>query len=304
MKVSVLICTYKRKKLLDRCLQSLIADSIDKPDEIVIVDGEEGSAKDIVSKWQKQFADIKFISTKNVNLAVSRNIGLPHCMTEIVALTDDDVQVAPDWVRRIRALHKEHPEAGGIGGKISGVTDRFIDRVANIVIFFSRGNSAYVRTVPGVNASYKREIIEKVGSYDESLFRGEDVDYNWRILKLGSKIYYDPRLCVCHYHRSTWKGLFSQLFMYGRAYYLVRSKWKDMYCVYPHTIRHFKDILKLGYFFFGCLFEAVFCTRGISGFSKKAMLFPFLIICQFVWKLGMITEVVKQKFFQGKLLRK
>ena len=80
MKISVLICTYKRRDLLDECLKSLIEDSQDLPDEIIIVDGEEGQIGDIVSKWQRRFVPIILVPTKNINLAASRNKGLSFCL--------------------------------------------------------------------------------------------------------------------------------------------------------------------------------------------------------------------------------
>ena len=119
-KITVLVCTYKRKQLLDGCLRSLIDVSSELPDEIVVVDGEEGGARDIISKWQGRHSGIKFIATNNINLAASRNIGLSHCTGDIIAMTDDDVEVSSNWIETMRKLYQAHPYAGAIGGKIQG----------------------------------------------------------------------------------------------------------------------------------------------------------------------------------------
>ena len=50
---------------------------------------------------------------------------------------------------------------------------------------------------------------------------------------------------VKHIHRSTWKSLFYQHFMYGRAHYLVRKKWPEMYSHYPHRITSIATFSKL-----------------------------------------------------------
>ena len=94
----------------------------------------------------------------------------------------------------------------------------------------------YPVEIPGVNSSYKREVIEQVGKYDLSLFRGEDVDYNWRAIQLEWEVLYIPDIKVLHIHRPTWRGLFFQHYMYGRAHFLVRSKWPEMYSPYPTKI--------------------------------------------------------------------
>ncbi len=291
MKISILLCTYNRPQLLNLCLDSIISKSMYQPDELLIVNGGSSETTAVIEYWKKRFGNIKHIKTKNVNLATSRNIALPHCTGDIIALTDDDVIVDSDWIEKIKRLHLENPKAGAIGGRIKGAnSDSFLDRVADIAIFSCPEEAGYTRTVAGANASYKREVIEKTGKYDESLFRGEDVDYNWRIQKEGYKVYYDPELLVYHRHRTTWRGLFDQVYMYGRAYYLVRSKWKDMYCVYPHGIRNFKDILKLGYFFFGIIFEPLLFIKKIEDRFFKIKAIFILVFLQMVWKSGMIIE--------------
>ena len=70
------------------------------------------------------------------------------------------------------------------------------------------------------------------------------MDYNWRIYKKGLKLLFISDVLVKHIHRSTWKSLFYQHYMYGRAYYLVREKWPDMYSLYPSKIDSIFSILK------------------------------------------------------------
>ena len=277
---------------MDGCLQSLIEKSSELPDEIVIVDGEGGKIQDIVLKWQEKFGSIMLIPTKNINLAVSRNKGLSACSGGIIALTDDDVMVDADWIKRIKYLHEAHPESGVIGGKIKSAGGKFIDRISEAVIFPFGEKAGYVRTVAGANASYKREVINRVGEYDESLFRGEDVDYNWRAIKLGYRIYYDPGLIVYHSHRHAWKDLFYQIFMYGQAYYLVRKKWKDMYCVYPHKIKNLKDALKFAYFFIGILYEPLLMSIKMKRFADKVLSYPIIVANNLCWKFGMIKQML------------
>lgn len=224
MTVSVLICTYNRHELLRLALAALVEGTTEKPDEIVVVNGGDERADSVVEACARQqpTVRIKLIKTVNKNLAASRNVGLPHCSGDIIAWTDDDAEVFPDWVTQLKRLHAEHPEAGGIGGAIVGENVRsFVSRLADQVTFISHPTARYVRTVPGVNASYKRRVVEQVGMQDETLFRGEDVDYNWRIKQLGFEIYYDPgpsRLaqappyaaCVLEPALYVWAGILSR----------------------------------------------------------------------------------------------
>lgn len=298
MKLSVLICTYNRPELLDRALRSLIETSFEKPDEIVVVNGGDERADNVVASML-QMADcnkiqLKLINTVNKNLAASRNIGWQHCQGEIIATTDDDAEVFPDWVTLMKRIHREQPEAGAIGGLVLGTnTESLVGKVADLITFPSWLEPQYVRTLPGVNISYKRQVVEKVGLQDETLFRGEDVDYNWRVQRVGYKIYFDPRIKVYHFHRPTVKAFLNQHYMYGRAYYLVRHKWPDMYCIYPRSIRRFRDLLKVGNFFAGLVYEPLRTSRKASSLRTRISFIPMLFMAEVAWKSGMMTQACR-----------
>ena len=246
MKISVFICTFNRGNLINGTLQSIIKNQTQPPDEIVIVNGGgENNCAKTIDYWKTKYDSIIVIDTKNKNLAASRNIGLPYCSGEIVMQTDDDARPFPNWVEQMAEFHKKYPNVGVIGGSVLGGNRlSFLSLVADATTFPQYQSIQSVRSVPGVNSSFKKKVILGVGGYDESLFRGEDVDYNWRVKLKGWDILYVPSIKVEHIHRSTWKDLFNQHFMYGRAHYLLRSKWPNMYSHYPIKVSSFKLILK------------------------------------------------------------
>ena len=246
MKVTVFICTYNRGNLIEGTLDSLLINQNHVPDEIVIVNG--GGVKNcqkIIEKWQDKFPIIKTIQTWNRNLATSRNIGLPHCSGDLILQTDDDARPFPNWIEEVVKAHKNNPAWGVIGGQvIDGSRGNFLSKIADIATFPKHNNTQKVQSVAGVNSSYKKEVIKSVGEYDETLFRGEDVDYNWRAIQKGWDVLFCPEIKVKHLHRPTWKSLFKQHFMYGRAHYLVRKKWPEMYSHYPLEIASIRSLFK------------------------------------------------------------
>lgn len=299
MTLSVLICTYNRPDMLTKCLSSLIEGTNETPDQIVVVNGGDERSDQVVKLFiGKPGIDVKLIKTINKNLATSRNVGLSHCVGDIVAMTDDDAEVFPDWVTQMIRVHSDHPEAGAVGGVVLGNnTDSLVGKVADAITFPSWSAPQYVRTLPGVNVSYKREVIEKIGLQDETLFRGEDVDYNWRVQQLGYKVYFDPAIKVWHYHRPTLKGFLNQHYMYGRAYYLVRRKWLDMYCVYPHQIGTLRDFLKGIHFFVALLYQPFLSAAQIPySLSTRVAAWPLLFSAGIAWKWGMIRESIKENW--------
>lgn len=300
MKFSVLICTYNRPELLAQSLDALLCRTTEKPDQVVVVNGGDERTDEVVESsrqeavGRRQEIEIKLVKTVNKNLAASRNVGLAHCAGDIIAMTDDDAEVFPDWVSEMKRLHSEHPEAGAVGGPVIGADSdqSFISRLADRVTFGSYPTARYVRTLPGVNISYKRDAVDRVGLQDETLFRGEDVDYNWRVKNLGYEIYYDPAVNVLHHHRPTLRAFLNQHYMYGRAYYLVRSKWPDMYCVYPHALRRPKDVLKALNFIAAPFYEPVQYAARLERVSDRLLAYPILLANQLAWRGGMFLQML------------
>jgi len=292
MKFSVLICTYNRHDLLETAIRSIVEGCNEKPDELVVVNGGDEKADTVVNRFSGVGpVDVRLIKTVNVNLANSRNIGLAECRGDLVAMTDDDAEVFPDWVTRMRAAFDRNPGAGAVGGVVIGTnSESLVGKVADAITFPGWDEPRDVRTLPGVNIAYRREALDRIGLQDIELFRGEDVDFNWRVLQTGYTIRFDPSIRVYHTHRPTVRGFLNQHYMYGRAYVLVRRKWPEMYCIYPRGIRRFRDILKGGHFFVGALYQPLVHMKRIPGVWDTLRALPLLYSAAVAWRWGMIKQ--------------
>lgn len=290
---SVLICTYNRHEMLAIALKALIDGTTEKPDEVVVVNGGDEKADAVVKSFEgKHGIDVRLIKTVNKNLATSRNIGIENCRGAIVAMTDDDAEVFADWITQIKRVYNEQPQAGAVGGAILGADsgNSLLSRLSDLVIFPSSPKAGSVRTLPGVNVSYKREVLQKIGPQDTTLFRGEDVDFNWRVKKLGYEVYYDPAIKIIHHHRPSLRKLWRQTYMYGRAYFLVRRKWQDMYAVYPRRLNSVRSFLKLAHFGVSTLYQPTLAAMKMPAWWDRLRAIPILIINDAVWKSGMVYQ--------------
>ncbi len=290
--VSVLICSDGRPLLLERCLHSL-AKGDDLPDQVVVVSGGDVETAEVLECSARRFPAVVLITHPNRNLSGQRNVGLRHCNGDIIALTDDDAVPAKGWVSAIRSAHARLPDAGAIGGKVVGLnSSSFLSRIADLVVFPDPDPLRPINTLPGVNVSYRRIVMEAVGEFDESLFRGEDVDYNWRVLQLGLTITFDSRMLLQHQHRLTLSGLYHQQYMYGRAYVLVRRKWPDMYCVYPHDLHSVRQWAKLLHCVLAIVYQPLLLVRKSGLKDDRWLAYPTLVGHHLVWKLGMLRQLL------------
>jgi hypothetical protein len=62
---------------------------------------------------------------------------------------------------------------------------------------------------------FRKEILEKLGGFDEKMIRGQDWELNLRIRESGEQVWFDPRLEVTYYPRSSLKKLTRQFFDTG-----------------------------------------------------------------------------------------
>ena len=286
--VTVLICTCNRHELLAGALRSLAACS-PRPDRVVVVNGGDERADAVVEDARSSGLDLELVRTKNINLAVSRNIGLAHCGEGIIAMTDDDAEVFPDWIAQIARALDEHPEAGAVGGAVIGTSEHtIVGKVADLTTFPSYPDVRTVRTLPGVNIAYRAEALAAAGEYDPRLFRGEDVDVNWRVIRAGYTIVFDPAIKVYHHHRPGARSLVRQHYMYGRAYYRLRRKWPDMYSVFPHKMSSVADVRKLGWFLVAPLVLPLAQAARLGWHGPAAL--PLLYARELGWRWGIVRQ--------------
>ena len=76
-------------------------------------------------------------------------------------------------------------------------------------------------------ASYRKEVFEQTGMYDETLDACEDVDFNYRVWRKGLRSYISPNLTVYYHARKSVSGLWKQMMRYGRGRYRFIRRHPD-----------------------------------------------------------------------------
>lgn len=206
--VSVIVCTYNRKKLLKDCLNSIF--TMDYPKfryEVIIVDG---GSTDGTEELLMNFPQIRFAIEKRFGLAFARNKGAEMAKGSIVAYTDDDCVVDRCWLNALVSGLQSHPYYTGIGGPVYPLNPDAVPKniqVKAALGLFEEGNKQ--KLVPIIltsNSAFRREIFNKV-RFDETLrttrrgkfiLSGEDVDFCQKLIETGHKILYDPHAIVYH----------------------------------------------------------------------------------------------------------
>lgn len=244
LRLSVVLPTYNRAESLRRALGALTRQSADPSSyEIVVVDN---NCTDGTREMVKAMEDprIRLVSEPRQGLAFARNAGLDAALGPVLAFTDDDVEVARDWVETIVTTLDKNPAVDGVGGRVlpaweCGRRPGWLTREhwaplalqdhGDARTTFDRGHPI---GLIGANVAFRRKVFERVGLFSASVQRvknvigsTEDHELLTRLYDAGGRMLYHPRMlvlarvqadrCEPAYHRRWHEG-------HGRFYALMR----------------------------------------------------------------------------------
>ena len=195
MKISIVIPAYNEEAYLEKCLISL-ANQLEKPYEIIVVDN---NSTDKTVEIAKKFGARVLKETKQ-GIVPARNTGYNKAKGDIIARTDADTRVQPDWTKRIRENFEKDPELLGLSGSahyydfpdLLQYKNWIIPGASNFVKFFMKHDGMF-----GFNLALRRKtweaIKEEVCSDDDKIH--EDTDLAIHIAKYG-KVFMDKSILV------------------------------------------------------------------------------------------------------------
>ena len=216
-RVSVVVCAYNAGDTIDDCLRSLQALTYPDFDVVVIDDG----SRDATAAIARRYPAVRLVSIPNGGLAAARNVGIAHASGEIVAYTDADVRVDPDWLTYLVQPMLHGTMAGSGGPNIAPPDDTWIAQA----VARAPGGPTHVllddriaEHVPGCNMAFRKSALEAIGGFNPVYLRaGDDVDICWRLQARGDTIGFAPSALVWHHHRATVKGYWRQQAGYGEG---------------------------------------------------------------------------------------
>ncbi|HSJ59230.1 MAG TPA: glycosyltransferase family A protein, partial [Anaerolineae bacterium] len=194
--ISVVVPTYGRPHLLDRCLAALIAQDLD-PDSYEIVVARDGGHDDGQSREIRQVVARYAASPRAPRVhclplshragpGAARNAGWRAARGEIIAFTDDDCIPEPGWLRAgLAAFDHGSPESKTKTPRwVVGATGRLVMPLPDAASDYAR-NAAHLADSDFVTANcfYRRDVLEAVGGFDERFGWREDSDLLFRVWK-------------------------------------------------------------------------------------------------------------------------
>jgi glucosyl-dolichyl phosphate glucuronosyltransferase len=219
LSISVVICSYNRAAYIKEAMESLRLQSLTKKDfEIIIVNNNSTDNTEQVCRLyitEHPEVNIQYFNESQQGASFARNTGASMAKGILLCFMDDDAIAEPDYLERIVHFFKEHPDAGGLGGRI--IPKYIPDEPAWMSYYVSSmvGNFDYSKEVSVFSANkyplesnmiIRKKDFDAISGFNTALpgvvgtlrIGGEGKDFFMRLKALGLVIYYDPAICVQH----------------------------------------------------------------------------------------------------------
>jgi glycosyltransferase involved in cell wall biosynthesis len=209
--ISVVVCTYNRADLLERALQSLVIQQCPPglEYEIIVVDDGSTDRTTEVVREAKRCTDRRVVYVRENGRGISavRNTGVHAARSEWIAFTDDDQIAEPTWLWNLWFAQAK-ASAQCVGGA------RTLELPEKVLQSLPRQTRLILGEIPCVgdlqpctrdsllctgNLLLKKDLIQKVGGFDESLTQGgEDTELLMRLRGAGVICWFTPHAVVRH----------------------------------------------------------------------------------------------------------
>lgn len=217
--VSIIIVNYNVKDLLEACLASIYKFTVGCSFEIIVIDNN--SSDESVLAVKKIFPDVILIENgNNAGFPEANNQGMRIAKGEFIFLLNPDTELLEDSLTILMDYLRNNPDVTLLAPKLLNA-DRTVQRsiyrfprlkylLAEMFYLESLTQDKYysekntdnvfeVESAAGAALFCRRELINRIGVLNPSLFWIEDIDYCYRIAKAGGKVVYFPNTKIIHY---------------------------------------------------------------------------------------------------------
>lgn len=235
MFITVLVCTRNRGPSLRETLESVLTPrNLAAADwELLVVnnqstDGTAGICREFQEKFPTHFRTLHEPKKGKSN---ALNTGIAGAKGDILAMTDDDAILAPDYLDGIRKVFGQ-PGVDVAQGRVflqcEGGIPPWVDREMKYILAqrdYGEEAFEWKKDIVGVNMVARAEVFREVGAFRPELGPGasglsEDTEMTWRFYRAGKRAIYAPAIAV---HHQIPKERFRKSYLKGHYFVLGKS---------------------------------------------------------------------------------
>lgn len=241
MSLSVIIPTYNRRAMVEKCLRALLDQSYDRAFyEIIIVDdgSTDGTDLFINEALKKPGPVLRCFRQEKKGPAAARNIGISNARGQIALFLGDDIMADRNLLKEHHEWHRHYPDENvGVLGNITWSKDI---SVTPFMEWLENGGPQFAfhkirgqldidpeRFFYSSNISLKRQFLLSRGGFFDETFPAaayEDVELGYRLKKRGMKLKYNKDALAYHHHYTSLADGCQRMMVVGFASQIYEEK--------------------------------------------------------------------------------
>jgi glycosyltransferase involved in cell wall biosynthesis len=191
--------------------------------EVIVVDGMSADATATIARsFVTLLPNLRVVENPSQITPVAFNLGIKAASGRYITILSGHSTIDSSYLRDTLEAFARHP-ADVVGGRLINVGQGPFGRIMAAMLESSLvvGNARFRYSneegpVDTVLGTYRREVFDRVGLFDERLRRNQDNEFNSRIRAAGGTIYLVPKLAVRYRVRRHLRGAVKQFFGNGR----------------------------------------------------------------------------------------
>lgn len=221
--VTFVMPVLNERDYLERAVQTVLQQDVDGPAELILALGPSSDGTtELAGRLAAADPRIRLVENPQADIPVALNLAIRAARHPTIVRVDAHSELAPGYTRRALAT-LERARAANVGGVMRADGRTPFQRAVAIAYNSPAGlgGGAYHVGAPEgpAESAYlgvmRREVLEEVGLFDESIRRGEDWELNLRIRRAGYRVWFDPQLAVTYWPRESWARLARQFVATG-----------------------------------------------------------------------------------------
>lgn len=220
---SIIIPLYNRPDEIKELLHSLLSQTYQDFEVIIVEDGSTRPAKHIIERYADRL-DVKYFFKENEGQGMARNYGFERAKGDFFIVFDSDILVPADYLQKVKdAIARNGWDAfGGPDAAHESFTPIQKAISYSMTSPFTtggiRGNKKHVGQFHprSFNMGVSREVYEKTGGYKLSR-RSEDIEFSIRMIQSGFKVGLIPEAFVYHKRRTSFSQFYKQTNAFGKG---------------------------------------------------------------------------------------
>lgn len=227
-KVSVIVPVYNVENYVEKCLETLVEQTLEDIEIIVVNDGSTDHSKEIVQKIVKQFPEkIVYVEKENGGLSDARNYGMPYAKGEYIAFLDADDYIEKDMYQKMYEIAKKEN---------SDMVEcdfywEYPDKQKKDIGEIYQGKQEALEKIRVVawNKLIKKEVLNRAKVTFPKGYRYEDVEFTYKLIPYLEKVSFLKEPCVHYVQRE------------GSISNLQNERTKEIFDVLEHVISDYQE---------------------------------------------------------------